>query len=308
MSRSSLLTVHLALAFLSAVALGPGHLVGAQDDGVPPSFGLGDLPEGVSFEPVPWGQASEARSLARALAASRLVQAPGTVATRVVRRPTVILVESGSLTFVDGLEGDAPAAMVRAGRERGQSSIVTPPGVALAPGDLLALPPVPPDHDHGYVSLVNRVAEPAVYLEVEMFPSSTPSTALWADSEGFAVERLDVAAIPRGSLAISLGRLQVDPGASLPLVGSGPVVLLEVDGTVELTARGEGMPVSVSLPGANPANALVAVPMGTGRTLPPGAAAFVPPGAAGAVRNTGPTVAAVLVVVFAAGTGGVRTG
>lgn len=292
------LSIAVVLAGLLVATAGTGSHA-AQGDGRSGSHWAGPLPAGVSFEPLDGGRVAEGRAMAGAVAVTRVSQAPGAVSTRVFRRPAVILLESGTLTFVDRSGGGDSAVVFPAGG-RGRP-VTAGAGLALARGDLLVVPPAHGGHaDHGYMTLVNLRPEPATYLELEAFPGGEPPWAtLLVDTAGFAVAPLAVASGAGGGRsatpsAVSIGRLTLAPGASVPLGRTGPAVLLVEGGAVELVAEAGDVP--AARPGIDYGATPGVVHAGEGRTLGVGGAAFVRPGATGTFRNPGRAPITALVV------------
>jgi len=292
--------VTLAVVLLSATLVVAPVAAGQAT----PAADGGDFPPGVSLEPVEEGTEAEVLAVAERVAVTRLTQEPGASTTRAVRHPTVFLVESGELTFVAGdAEGDEPATLLRAGDEQAEAKVVTPGSrLTLVPGDRLVVPPTPPDFDPDYQAFGNRGSEPAMYLEVEVFPSGLPSAALFEDSDGFAVEPLDVAlgiqtAQEPAPPSVEVGCLTLDASAELPLDGLGPALLIAEQGALGLRVAEGSAPVVRA--GADYDDAPEAVSAESDASLAPGDAVFVPPGTAGTLTAAQESAVSVVAVTAA---------
>jgi len=295
----------LAVIELSAAwAAGVGAAV-AQE--ATPAVVLGESSEGVAFEPIDRGTIDELLAITRLMRVTRVTLAPGASQATYTVLPAVYAVEEGTVAFDVDRQLPIPARLVRPASDGSLSrSPVVLPGTSLqlVPSDALAVPGVP-DVEPPYASIFagNRSDEPATYLDIEIFPTTTPHVI---DASGDrTLQGLDVSlglatAQESAPAWIVVDRLILQPGASATVSVDAPLLIVAQEGTVSLSV-GEGE-AALQRSGTRWGDAPESLGAGDSSDLTGNDATFLLPGTTGGVTNAGPApLTALLVTILTPG-------
>lgn len=260
-----------------------------------------DLPDGVSVETMDRGSTEDVLAVARVVQVSRVTLSPGAGQLTDTETPAIFYVESGPVKFEVDEDMSVPAMLFRTSVEGSSPTpVVVIPGTSLElqSGDLLTAPGRP-DDEPPYPRIIssNGTEVPVSYIDVEIFPSENSH---FSGSGGNPeIEPLDVSlglqtAQEAAPELISVERLTIDAGASLPLANIGPTLFIIQDGTMLLTAHeGEA---AIKRSDALFHEAPEFVTAGGSDDLMEGDVAFVVPGTAGSIQNSGTSALVVLTV------------
>jgi len=301
MARERLMRVTLLCVAVVGVAALGAVPSGAQDGTPAPGFGSEDLPEGASFEPITQGTVDDVLAISRLVAVYRITLSAGAGRITDTDTPGLYYALDGALSASVDEDMLAPALLSRRAPDGGFAPpvLVLPgTGLDLLPGELLVNSGrADEESPYGYVGFDNAGETPVAYLDVEFFPSG----GHWGGSGGeIEEEPLDVSlglatAQEPAPPVFTVGRLTIEPGASVPLDDVSPALLIAERGPMALTVdAGEAQ---VKRSGVDFDEAPETVE-GKAIDLASDDAAFVLPGTAGAIGNAGGGPAVLLVLSF----------
>lgn len=303
MSRASIRDFGVVFV-LATVGLGTASATGPRTAGTEDATPTGvfrDPPEGVSIETVTRGSTDDVLAVARVVAVSRVTLSPDAGQLTDTETPAIFYVESGPVNFHVDEDMTTPAMLIRASVEGPSATpVVVIPGTSLdlQSGDLLATPGRADDEPpYPYIGISNNTEGPVSYIDIEIFPSENRHFSGSAGNP--EIQPLDVSlglqtAQEATPDVVSVGRLTVESGASLPLADVGPTLFIVQDGTMSLATDEGEVAVKRSETPFDEAPEYVAA--GSSDDLAEGDSAFVMPGTAGSIRNGGARPLVVLTV------------
>ena len=298
------LALGCGLTLVQLGVAGPGPATAVVQDGTPAAT-LGDLPDGVAFEPIAQGGVDEVLLIARLMRVSRVTLLPDASQATYTVLPAVYVGEEGTTTFDVDRELTGAGRLVRAdGDGTPRRSFVVLPGTSLdlRPEDALAVPGTPDvESPYASISARNRSDAPATYIDIEIFPTSNPHVLQSAGdpvSQGLDVNLGLATAQEPAPDWIVVDRLTLQPGASAVIAVDAPLLAVAQEGALSLSVDdGEA---ALQRSGTRWGDAPETLISGDSTDLTDRDAAFLLPGTTGAVTNAGPApVTALLVTILA---------